>query len=225
MPVHHPTEEQLLDYAAGGAGEPAGLMVATHLALCAACRGQVRKLEAIGGALLDTVPADAPGAVVHADGLARVLARLDEPEPAPSAVAPPEPTLDDETRRLVPAPLRAYLGASLKDLPWHHVARGLDEHELALDRPGFKTRLLRIRAGAAMPRHGHRGLESVLVLDGGFTDEIGTYARGDVGVSDADIVHRPVADTDGDCLCLIVVEGRLRFSGLLGRVLSLFSRY
>jgi putative transcriptional regulator len=223
MPRHHPDEEQLLDYAAGGAAEPAGLMVATHLALCADCRAQVRQLEAIGGALLDTVPAAAPAAAAHAEGLARVLARLDEPEPAVGA--PFDVVLDDETRRLVPAPLRGYLDASLKDLRWRKVARGLDEHELALDRPGFKTRLLRIRAGAAIPRHSHRGLESVLVLDGGFTDEIGTYARGDVGVSDAKVVHRPVADPDGDCLCLIVVEGRLRFSGLLGRVLSLFSRY
>jgi putative transcriptional regulator len=225
MPRHHPDEEQLLDYAAGGAAEPAGLMVATHLALCAECRTQMRQLEAIGGALLDSVPAEAPVAAAHAEGLARVLARLDEPEPAPTVAARDDAGFDDETRRLVPAPLRFYLDANLKDLRWRKVARGLDEHELALDRPGFKTRLLRIRAGAAIPRHGHRGLESVLVLDGGFTDEIGTYVRGDVGVSDAKIVHRPVADPDGDCLCLIVVEGRLRFSGLLGRVLSLFSRY
>ena len=225
MPVHHPVEEQLLDYAAGGAGEPAGLLVATHLALCAECRTQVRKLEAIGGALLDALPEAAPAAPAHAEALAAVLARLDEPEPAPAMPAAVDVGLDDETRRLVPTPLRAYLGASLKDLPWRHVARGLDEHELALDRPGFKTRLLRIRAGAAMPRHGHRGVESVLVLDGGFTDEIGSFVRGDVGVSDASIVHRPVADPDGDCLCLIVVEGRLRFPGLLGRAFSLFSRY
>jgi len=218
MPDHHPPEDQLLDYAAGSLGEPAGLIVATHLALCPACRRQVRALEAIGGALLDSLPA----ARADADGLARVLARLDEPEPA---AAPDDAPLDEATRRLVPAPLRDYLGASLQDLPWHRVARGLDAYDLPFDRPGFTTRLLRIRAGAAIPRHGHRGVESVLVLDGGFTDERGHYARGDIGISDSRVVHRPVGDPDGDCLCLAVVEGRLRFAGLLGRLLGWFTRY
>ena len=218
MPHHHPPEDQLLDYAAGSLGEPAGLVVATHLALCPACRRQVRALEAIGGALLDSLP------VARADeaGLARVLARLDESEPI--ATPPAAASLDDATRRLVPMPLRDHLGASLQDLPWRRLARGLDAHDLPCDRPGFTTRLLRIRAGAAIPRHGHRGVESVLVLDGGFTDERGHYARGDLGISDARIVHRPVADLDGDCLCLTVVEGRLRFAGLLGRLLALFTR-
>lgn len=219
-PEHHPAEDQLLDYAAGSLDEPVGLVVATHLALCPACRRQVRGLEAIGGALLDELPA----VRADSDGLARVLARLDEPEP-PLPATRPDVTLDAETRRLVPEPLRSQLGASLAELSWQRVARGLDEHELPLDRPGFKTRLLRIRPGAAIPRHGHRGLESVLVLDGGFTDERGHYARGDVGLSDPRIVHRPVADLDRDCLCLIVVEGRLRFAGLFGRLIAWVTRY
>jgi putative transcriptional regulator len=222
MPNHHPPEDQLLDYAAGSLGEPAGLIVATHLALCPACRRQVGALEAIGGALLDRLPAGR----ADPDGLTRLLARLDEPAPAvPPEPAPPEPaTLDEATRHLVPEPLRHHLGASLADLPWQRVTRGLDAYDLPLDRPGFRMRLLRIRAGAAIPRHGHSGVESVLVLGGGFTDERGHYARGDLGISDTSIVHRPVADPDGDCLCLIVVEGRLRFAGLLGRLLGLFTR-
>ena len=38
-PVHHPTDEFLLDYAAGALGEPKSLLVATHLSMCPACRG------------------------------------------------------------------------------------------------------------------------------------------------------------------------------------------
>jgi putative transcriptional regulator len=218
IPDHHPPEDQLLDYATGSLGEPAGLIVATHLALCPACRRQVGALEAIGGALLDRLPAGR----ADPDGLTRVLARLDEPAPA----APPESVrFDEATRRLVPAPLRRHLVASLAELPWQRVTRGLDAYDLPLDRPGFRTRLLRIRAGAAIPRHGHGGVESVLVLEGGFTDERGHYGRGDLGISDSGVVHRPVADPDGDCLCLIVVEGRLRFAGLLGRLLGLVTRH
>ncbi len=221
MPAHHPSAELLLDYAAGAAPEPAALIVATHLALCPACRRQARGLEAVGGALLEALPDASPHAdPASAHGLEAVLARLDEPEPSAPVATP----LDDDTRRVVPAPLRAHLGASLKDLPWRKVTRGLDELDLPLGRPGFTTRLMRIRAGAAMPRHGHGGTESVLVLDGGFSDEHGHYARGDLALSDARVLHRPVADPDGDCLCLIVVEGGLRLTGLIGRVLTLFAR-
>jgi putative transcriptional regulator len=216
MPLHHPPEELLLDYAAGSLHEPAALVVATHLALCPDCRRRTRAFEAVGGELLETLPA-----VPTRGGVEAVLARLDEPEPAGPAAA----ALDDETRRLVPEPLRGYLGASLRDLAWRKVTRGFDQVELPLPRPGYATRLLRIRPGAALPRHTHGGSESVLVLDGGFSDERGHYARGDLALSDARVVHRPVADPDGDCLCLIVIEGPVKFAGALGRLLNMFVRY
>ena len=219
MPAHHPSAELLLDYAAGSVAEPVALVVATHLSLCPDCRRRVRALEAIGGALLEDLSVDDTS--VPARGVDAVLARLDEPEPTPAAAI----ALDAETRRLVPAPLRFYLGASLKDLAWRRLTRGIEAHELTLARAGFATRLLRIRSSEALPRHSHGGTESVLVLDGGFSDEHGHYARGDLAVSDAQIVHRPVADPDGNCLCLVVIEGGIRFAGPLGRLLNLFVRY
>jgi len=61
-PDHHPTEALLLDYAAGVLHEPASLVVATHMALCPMCRARVRDLDAVGGALLEALPAVAPAA-------------------------------------------------------------------------------------------------------------------------------------------------------------------
>jgi putative transcriptional regulator len=84
---------------------------------------------------------------------------------------------------------------------------------------------MRMRRGEAMPRHTHGGIELVLMLDGGFTDERGSYRRGDVVISDGAVVHRPVADDDADCLCLVVMEGGLKLTGPLGRILNLFFRY
>ena len=223
MPAHHPPEALLLDYAAGDLREPTALVVATHLALCPTCRRQTRVLEAVGGALLEALPVEDLSADASARGAAALLARAEPETPAHGMPAPSR--LDDATCRVVPEPLRSYLGASLGDVGWRAVARGLDSHELALDTAGFRTRLLRIRAGAAIPRHGHGGHEAVLVLDGGFSDERGHYARGDLALSDAATIHRPVADPDGDCLCLIVVEGGVRFAGVLGRLLGRFARY
>jgi len=55
-PDHHPSDERLLEYASGAAPEPIALLVATHLALCPACRHVTAELEAVGGALLETLP-------------------------------------------------------------------------------------------------------------------------------------------------------------------------
>src|SRR5690242_7914487 len=112
VPDHHPTEALLLDYAAGVLHEPAAVVVATHMALCPTCRARVRALDAVGGAMLEALPAVAPAA----GALDAVLARLDAPEPAPSVAPIVAPAgLDAATRRLVPQPLRGYLGGNLGD--------------------------------------------------------------------------------------------------------------
>lgn len=222
QPHHHPTEAMLLDYAAGSQSEAAAMLVATHLTLCPDCRRAVRALDAVGGALLEAAP------VASATGtppiLERMLARLDEPAPAeeqPAASAP----ASQPGATLLPAPLRAYLPDGLDAIRWRSVTAGLDVHDLPVRRPGVTARLMRIRRGQAMPRHTHGGTEQVLVLAGGFHDERGHYVRGDVALADRTCVHRPVADDDGDCLCLAVVEGRLKLTGPVGRLLNLFLRY
>src|SRR3954447_26169764 len=106
VPDHHPTEALLLDYAAGVLHEPAPVVVATHMALCPMCRARVRDLDAVGGALLEALPAAAPAA----RALDAVLAPLEPPEPLPSVAPLAAPAgLDAATRRLVPQPLRGYL--------------------------------------------------------------------------------------------------------------------
>ena len=59
-------------------------------------------------------------------------------------------------------------------------------------------------------------------VPGGFTDGAENYRRGDVAGADPSVHHRPVADPDGACICLIVTEGKLRFSGLFGPLLTYF---
>lgn len=42
-----------------------------------------------------------------------------------------------------------------------------------------------------IPQHTHRGMESTLILHGGFSDEDGHYEAGDYLVKDASIKHSP----------------------------------
>lgn len=213
-PLHHPEEELLLDYAAGKASQAASVLVATHLALCPHCRRTVGEYEAIGGALIESAPP-----VPLADGaLSAVLTRLDdawEDEP-PTSAAP----ADAETVRLVPQPLRGFLSAGIEGLPWKTRAIGVREAMLDLGDPSVRTSLIRIAPGKRILSHTHGQVERTMVLKGAYTDSTGRYARGDVCVATPELNHMPVADMDGECLCMIVVEGGLRFTGRFSRLLN-----
>lgn len=224
MPRFHPSEELLQAYAAGHLEEELSLLVATHSALCPDCRREIERFEAVGGALMEGLE---PTALAE-DSLDRIMKKLDESEieidiPARSASAGSSSTAA-KGDIVVPEPLRSYLGGSLEGLDWKSRG-GVSEVELLPQREKVRTRLLIIKAGAAVPQHTHEGAEMTLVLKGGFSDEHGHYLRGDVSVADNQVDHRPVADADEDCLCITVTDAPLRFTGPVGRWLNMFVRF
>ncbi len=192
---------------------------ATHLALCPACRAEVGRFEAVGGALLERLEP----APIAEQGLERMLARLDEPNPAESGTIA-RSSLTPGSKPVLPEPLRTYLGRELDAVPWRRLARGIEEFELAMADRDSRTTLIRVKSGRALPWHTHEGQELTLVLAGGFADGNQHFARGDVAVADDAVTHRPFADPGEDCVCLTSTEGRLKLTGLLGRVGSLFMR-
>lgn len=210
-PAHHPSEELLLDHAAGALAEAPALLVATHLALCPRCRAEYAALEAVGAEFVEAEPAPS----LEDDVLQRTLARLGEQEPAPA----PSPAA-----AWPPRPLRDYLPVGLDALPWRRRMSGVWSCPLEGFGRGAKVEMLRIAPGRAVPHHTHRGQELTLVLEGGYTDELGSFARGDVSVADESVRHRPQADPGPDCICLTVVEGALRFSGLFGLIANPLQR-
>ncbi len=221
-PTHHPSDELLLDYADGSLTEAEALIVASHLALCPSCRTAVSGFEAIGGALLEDV---AP-TTVSSDARAAVLAQLDGAmtgPPAPRRVPASSVQAED---LVLPQPLRSYVGVVAHQIVWNPVMRGLDELDIGLDRSAApKARLIRIRAGMAVPQHTHRGTEMTLVLSGGFQDDMGHFLRGDFAFHDGSVDHRPIADRDADCLCLTVTSAPVRLTGLVGRFLNPFLQF
>lgn len=216
LPTHHPEPEALLDYAAGSLDQANAVLVATHLSLCPQCRAEIGRLEAVGGALTGSLEP----APLAPDALAAALARLDEPEPTEQTA--PGVVHDDETRRAIPAPLRDYLGGSLSTLPWKWRGPALRELPLVIGDGQARATLLRIRPGAAMPAHTHGGVETTLVLRGAFTDDAGRFARGDVATATSELDHRPVATPDDECICFAVIDGPLRLTGPIGRLINPF---
>lgn len=223
-PIHHPSLELLLDYAAGSTGEAAGLALATHLALCPECREVVAQLESVGGALLEAIePAALPP-----DSLDNLLARLGEPVQVPDRRSPADAATLGPVPGAVPQPLRGYIGQDLESIRWKRVMRGVEQAEVAVDRGrtgNIRARLLRIAPGVRVPRHTHAGTEMTLVLAGGFSDGDRQYRRGDFSFCDGTTDHSPVADDDGECLCLTVTDAPLRLTGPLMRLLNPLIRF
>ena len=216
---HITVDDLLLAHAAGRLPEPVGLVVATHLALTPSRRAVYREYEALGGAMLD----DLPPAELSNGAFDRLLARLDddaEPIRTRGADNSPRGSADPD----VPAPLRSYIKGRLADLPWKHYG-GVSEAPLALDESVYRSRLVVLKAGKAVPKHTHDGQEVTVVLKGAFNDGIGHYARGDIAIADAHVDHQPVADPTEDCLCLTVTDAPLRLTGTFSRFLNPFLRF
>jgi putative transcriptional regulator len=214
-----PTLDELLAaHAAGRLPAPVALAVATHLALSPASRRSYARFEAAGGVLLERLePVPLSSACWE-----RLLGRLDdEREAAPPPAARPSPV--PQALRRIPRPLRDHIPGSPDRLGWRQRGTAA-EADLAVEGspPGYRTSLVRVRAGRAIPRHTHEGLELTLVLEGAFRDGPARYARGDLAVADPSVDHRPTAEPGEDCLCLAVVDARRRLTGPIGRLLNPF---
>ncbi len=209
---HHLNDALLMAYAAGQLPEAFALVVASHVSLCDDCRARLESFEAVGGALLEET-ATAP---MGAGSLAATMALIGR--------GPKDPIVPRYRRGAVlPAPLRDYVGGDVDAVVWRPVGNGVRQAILPTARDA-SARLLHIPPGAAVPHHGHRGLELTLVLQGAFRDGSERFGRGDVDVASEDVQHTPVAETGEPCICLAATDAPLRFSGLLPRLAQPFFR-
>jgi putative transcriptional regulator len=194
---HHPSEPTLTAYAAGTLPQALAIVTATHIARCPQCQAILATIEATGGVLLDELPPVS----LSPDALDRLLARADEPPPAPPHVLNPE----------LPAPLnRVSLGR------WWPIGFGTRYRPLHTTGATWGGLLL-AQPGRSLPRHGHVGLELTCILSGRFADGSGEFGPGDLSEPVTDHDQPPVVIGKDPCLCIIASEG-MRLRGLLGFV-------
>jgi putative transcriptional regulator len=213
MSRHPAPEELLLDYAVGSLPAGPELAVALHVALDPEARQTVERLDALGGALLEREPAAGMGGGLDA-ALERTLARLDEVPVEPRA---PSPRQRHPGFEWAPAPLVPHLRPGMD---WRRVMGKFDE--IRLDLPGdfHRVSLLRLESGRGLPEHKHPGYEYTVVLQGGYTDETGSYGVGDFAVGPGAVRHEPIADPGEPCIAMIVVEKPIVLTGPWGRWLN-----
>ena len=213
-PSHHPNDELIMGYAAATLSEGAALVIGVHMAVCEQCRARVETYEAVGGAVLDALEP----AQMLPDSYAKVLQRIDaEAEPAlPVAASTDEIAPEISLGVPVPAVLREYrIGR------WRALAPGLKFSRItSRKKSSMNLFMLRAAPGMSLFEHGHSGDEYLCVLKGSFTDQAGRHQPGDMAIADPGIEHKPIVDRDGECICVIALEGKLRLRSVIGRVLQ-----
>jgi len=216
--VHfHPEQFMLNDYAAGALAGAFALPVAVHLEFCPKCRAETTQLAQLGAELfgdLDPVP-------VGEDALARLMRRVDTPEPAVGdAAEKPAARAGND----LPRPLRGIVPDGVEALKWKRVSGSLRASTLQFGDAKREVALHHICSGGKVVQHGHEGNEITVVLRGSFSDQDGVYGPGDFLLKGPQDVHRPVAAQDGDCLCLSVLDAPIRLEGFFGAIAKPFLR-
>lgn len=188
-----------LDAASGAAPAGVRVLAACHAELNGDAADRLTTAEDAFGALLETGPQSMVSPTLFEHTLAQL--GIDDEEPALS---------DDSAWATMPTALRSAL-PDFDRGTWKSRFGGINE--VVLDRlcePGVHVRLLKLPSGLSAPEHTHGGDELTLVISGSFRDEVGRYGVGDVCHAAAGHMHRPVVDSDEDCVCLAVEFGELR---------------
>ena len=121
----------------------------------------------------------------------------------------------------VDSPITKVVGP-LNKINWKPVYKGFSEYVPTIN-DNDELKLIKMDPGASVPLHSHGGKEYILVLDGSFCDEYGTYSKGDIQINDQKIKHTPIASRDTGCLCLSITEKDVIFFGKYGSFLNLFT--
>lgn len=223
MSSWHPDEITLMNYVAGSSSVAEALAIATHLSFCHECCVQVRNFNNLGGALLETIKP----ASIEEDSFNALMANL-EPHGrnqsadviADKSTESGNPVMEKPVRGPLRSkrfnnPLENYLPADLENLPWQHQTKEISKFDLTalLGTRGYQVALQKIKAGAHIPSHTHKGFEYTVILRGGFSDELGVYHAGDFVARDASHHHSPTALQNEDCICLTVLNAPLKFTG------------
>lgn len=218
MLTHHPHEALLLDYVTKTLDPAMALAVGLHAGSCSQCQGTLGLLQAVGGGLLTTAP-EVPVSGSLKEGL---MAALEGPlEKGAMAGEPAKASELIEISSMLERLVRSVGIVSLDDLDWRRLG-GYGEADLPVQNAQARARLLRLSAGAKMPRHTHQGNEITLVLEGSFKDAAGDYRQGDFIAADGSIDHRPEATGDETCLCLAITDAPLKLTGPIGTLLNPF---
>jgi putative transcriptional regulator len=208
--THHPTDDLLSAYASGNLDQGQHIAVATHLSHCSVCSSWVNLIENFGGLILSALPP----AAMASDALSEIEARLNEPAPTIASVQSPTNTLSD-------IPGLPVFVRMLSAGKWSWIAPYIQIKRIALSAPSStRVFLLKTSPGIKLLPHAHTGFEMTSVLSGSFTHDGKHYGVGDFDLGDPDVDHEIAIGPEGDCVCLVAMQGKLQLKGFLGHLIQ-----
>ena len=111
---------------------------------------------------------------------------------------------------------------NLQTIKWKKIFNGFYEFNFKLSSIE-NAKLIKMNPGTKVPLHSHNGKEFILVIEGSFSDEYGTYNKGSLQINDSNIKHTPIASNTEGCICLTITEEELVFYGPFAPLLNIFS--
>ena len=224
---HHPESNLLAAYADGSIDYLHGIAVSAHLEFCPHCRAKVRHFEQLlGDHLSATQAVETIGWEPEFDAMfENIVAQPQQPQGHQNSLsgqAVRKAAFVNIEGQVIRVP--RVLQPIVKDMKdWR--SYGGRVLSLALDsEEDVRLNLMYIKPGVSVPQHTHRGIESTLVLHGGFSDEDGHYEAGDFMQRDASIKHSPQTSIDQDCLCLTVLTDTMLFTQGVARLFNRFGK-
>lgn len=211
----------MMDYAAGTLDEVYALVIATHLALSPKARNMVSQYEGIGGGLLHDCCAPV---AMKETALRSVLDRLDTCAETKSERPCTEEEIKCAEMKAMPSCLRVYMEPENDHLPWKTIHTGLRTITVKTSCCQSRAELMKIEAGATIPRHAHKGYEIILILDGVIEEGPQIFVRGDLAIREETIDKNRVAGDETGCLFLTVTTAPSMLHRFLGALLNPFIR-
>jgi putative transcriptional regulator len=219
MISYHPTYAQLKSYVAGTLPVNTALIIASHIDLCERCQDICRVLEQemARTEIEETQVAPLPASF---DGMMESILSGPEDVPVISSESQINPTIELDGKPFdIPRALQRLVPVQPN---WSKLAGRVWLAPVSVTEDE-NIHFIYMEKGAQVPEHTHRGVEHSLVLEGGFSDELGDYLTGDFTTLSHAHKHRPVTQEDEGCLVLSVVDQPLHFTSGLARLLNPFS--
>lgn len=209
MIKYHPTNEMLKAFTAGELPLSLSIAMSAHIELCDCC---AKKIEEIEASLSEEIWKEEQVEVSDFGDMLQEIMSNEVIESKSVTISTPIVTKVSGKEYLLPTAFRSFV-----DLNWSGFS-AVNRARVITDEKNVRASLLHISKGGRIPEHQHKGYELTLLLEGSFSDENGTYQKGDFIWLDGSQSHSPY--TEEGCLCYAVQDAPLHFMRGMSKALN-----
>lgn len=217
MIKHHPNEQLLAQYSSGELAFSLSIAISAHIEMCPKC--QQKEKQIIARQAQQAWHADNIEEANFDDMLQSILAtplESTKDENIRKTKETNDVSIEGNTYRL-PTAFRSF-----EQFKWSGFGT-INRARVINDEQDVRANLLHIKKGGEIPVHQHKGYELTLLLAGSFSDEHGTYQKGDFILLSGEINHSP--KTEKGCLCYTVQDAPLHFISGMSKVLNPLGKF